>query len=87
VSLGLVGSLLWALFLGYGRPRFLDWIPISRATLMSILRIGWLLRVLGHVLDTLGRGLLRIRAVIEGEHYLAWAILLILGLGLAILLR
>jgi hypothetical protein len=86
-SLGLVGSLLWALFLGYGRPRLLDWIPVSRVTLMSTLRLGWLLRGLGRVLDTLGRGLLRIRAVIEGEHYLAWAILLILGLGLAILLR
>jgi hypothetical protein len=86
-SLGLVGSLLWALFLGYGRPRLLDWIPVSRVTLMSTLRLGWLLRGLGRVLDTLGRGLLRIRAVLEGEHYLAWAILLLLGLGLAILLR
>jgi hypothetical protein len=29
---------------------------------------------------------LRLRAVVEGEHYLAWAILLALGLGLLIAL-
>jgi hypothetical protein len=82
--LGLLGSLLWALFLGYGRRRLLDAIPFSRDALMRALRVNWLLRDLGHGLDTLGRVLLRIRAVIEGEHYLAWAILLALGLGLVI---
>ena len=46
-----------------------------------------LLRSLGYGLDTLGSVLLRMRAVIEGEHYLAWAILLALGLGLVIVLR
>jgi hypothetical protein len=82
--LGLAGSLLWALFLGYGRRRLLDTMPFSRDALMSALRLGGLLAGLGRALDTLGRVLLRIRAVIEGEHYLAWAILLALGLGLVI---
>ncbi len=54
---------------------------------MTTLRLAWLLRVLGHTLDMLGRVLLRTRAVIEGEHYLAWAILLALGLTLVMLLR
>lgn len=85
--LGLVASLLWALFLGYGRRRLLDSLPFSRRGLASALRLGWLLRSLGYALDTLGRVVLRVRAVIEGEHYLAWAILLSLGLGLALLLR
>ncbi len=85
--LGLAGSLLWALFLGHGRRRLLDSMPVSHPGLASALRLGWLLRSLGNGLDTLGRVLLRMRAVIEGEHYLAWAILLALGLGLAILLR
>ncbi len=85
--LGLVGSLLWALFLGHGRHRLLDSLPVSRHGLASALRLGWLLRSLGRGLDTLGRVILRVRTVIEGEHYLAWAILLALGLGLAILLR
>jgi hypothetical protein len=82
--LGLAGSLLWALFLGYGRRRLLGTMPFSRHALMRVLRLGWLLAGLGRALDTLGRVLLRIRAVIEGEHYLAWAILLALGLGLVI---
>ena len=85
--LGLVGSLLWALFLGSGRRRLLDALPVSHRGLASALRLGWLLRILGYGPDTLGRVILRVRAVIEGEHYLAWAILLALGLGLAILLR
>ncbi len=86
-SLGLIGSLLWALFLGYGRRRLLDSLPFSRQVLISLLRLGWLLRGLGRVLDTMGLILLRARAVIEGEHYLAWAILLALGLSLVILVR
>jgi hypothetical protein len=85
--LGLVGSLLWALFLGYGRRRLLASSPVSLPGLINVLRLGWLLRGLGHALDSLGRVLLRLRAVIEGEHYLAWAILLALIMVLVILLR
>jgi hypothetical protein len=85
--LALVGSLLWALFLGYGRRHLLSSAPFSRRGLMDILRLDWLLRSLGYGLGTLGSVLLRMRAVIEGEHYLAWAILLALGLGLVIVLR
>jgi hypothetical protein len=82
--LGLLGALLWALFLGYGRRRLLDALPFSRDGLMSALRLNWLLRDVGQALDRLGHVLLRIRAVVEGEHYLAWAVLLALGLGLVI---
>jgi hypothetical protein len=85
--LGLVGSLLWALFLGHGHHRLLDLLPVSRRGLASASHLGWLLRSLGCGLDTLGRVILRVRTIIEGEHYLAWAILLALCLGLAILLR
>jgi hypothetical protein len=48
---------------------------------------GWPLGGLGHALERLGHLFLRIRTVIEGEHYLAWAILLTLALVLVILLR
>jgi hypothetical protein len=85
--LGLIGSLLWAFFLGSGRSRLLEALPVSSGTLMSILRLNWLLHGLWRVVDSLGRILLRLRVIIEGEHYLAWAILLALGLGLFILLR
>jgi hypothetical protein len=86
-ALGLIGSLLWAFFLGYGRRRLLDTLPFSRAALISALHLGWPLRRLGQALDTLSRLLLRVHAVMEGAHYLAWAILLALGLGLLIALR
>jgi hypothetical protein len=72
--------------LGYGRPRLLDALPVSRAGALSALRLGWMLDWLGGALDTLSRIVLRLRAVVEGEHYLAWAILLALGLGLLIAL-
>lgn len=87
ISLALVGSLVWALFLGYGRRRSLDTMPFSRDAVMSAMRLNGLLSNLGRALDSLGRILLRIRAVIEGEHYLAWAILLALVLGLVIALQ
>jgi hypothetical protein len=85
--LGLIGSLLWAFFLGSGRSRLLEALPLSSDALMGILRLNWLLQGLGGAVDNLGRVLLRLRVIIEGEHYLAWAILLALGLGLFILLR
>ncbi len=85
-ALGLIGALLWAFFLGYGRRRLLDTLPFSRAALISALHLGRLLRRLGQTLDLLSRLLLRVHAVIEGAHYLAWAILLALGLGLLIAL-
>lgn len=85
--LGLVGSLLWAMFLGYGRRRLLGALPFSVRGLMAVLRLGWLVRSLARALDTLSRILLRLRAVIEGQHYLAWAILLFTALVLLILFR
>lgn len=86
-SVGLVGALLWAFFLGYGRRRLLAVMPVSPHTLARTLHLAWLLGGLGRALDKLGRFFLRIRTVIEGEHYLAWAILLALALVLVILLR
>lgn len=85
--MGLVGSLLWAFFLGYGRPHLLNLIPWPADTLSRVLRLHWLLRRMGRALDTVARVLLRVRALIEGEHYLAWAILFALGIGLVIVLR
>jgi hypothetical protein len=86
-GLGLVGSLLWAFFLGYGRPHLLSLIPWPADTLARVLRLHWLLRSAGRTLDTVARVLLRVRALIEGEHYLAWAILFALGIVLVIVLR
>jgi len=81
---GLVGPVLWALFLGYGRRWLLNPLLLWRQGLMGWLRLGWLARCMARTLDTLSRVLLRVRAVIEGEHYLAWAILLAVCIGLLI---
>jgi hypothetical protein len=81
---GLVGSLLWAVFLGYGRR----WLPLVDATareqMMEWLRLGWLLRRAEWAVQIVSRTLLRIRSVIEGEHYVAWAVLLAICIGLLI---
>jgi hypothetical protein len=81
---GLAGSLLWAVFLGYGRR----WLPLVGAAaqeqMMEWLRLGWLLRRTEWALQTVSRTLLRVRSVIEGEHYLAWAVLLAICIGLLI---
>jgi len=79
---GLAGAWLWAFFLGYGRDWLLNAILPIRPAVLRRLRLGWLVHGLGRVLDRLSRVLLRVRVVVEGEHYLAWAILLAICLGL-----
>jgi len=81
---GLAGPVLWGLFLGYGRRWLLNPLLLWRQGLMGWLRLGWLARCVARALDTLSRVLLRVRAIIEGEHYLAWAILLAVCIGLLI---
>ena len=81
---GVAGTVLWALFLGYGRRWLLNPLLLWRQGLMGWLRLGWLARWVARALDTLSRVLLRVRAIIEGEHYLAWAILLAVCIGLLI---
>jgi hypothetical protein len=81
---GLAGPVLWALFLGYGRRWLLNALLPWQQGLMGWLRLGWLARCVARALDTLSRVLLRIRAIVEGEHYLAWAILLAVCIGLLI---
>jgi hypothetical protein len=85
--LGLIGALLWAFFLGYGRPRLLAGLPFPPDALLQAVSMGWLARRLGRLLDGAARLLLRVRAVVEGEHYLAWAVLLALAVGLYLVLR
>ncbi len=83
--IGLLGSVLWGVFLGYGRR----WLALvdsaAQERLLRWLRLGWFVRRtewMGHMLSG---GLLRTRAVVEGEHYLAWAILLVIFFVLLIM--
>jgi hypothetical protein len=79
--------LLWALFLGYGRLRLMHALPFSPRTLVHNARLTWLMQSAGRALEAVGRLALRVRAVLEGEHYLAWALVIALGLALILLLR
>jgi hypothetical protein len=83
--IGLGGVLLWAIFLGYGR----DWLALlddaTRERIVTWLRLDWLLRRAEQLVHAVGRVLLRLRAVGEGEHYLAWALLVAIGTALALL--
>lgn len=76
-GLSLAGVWLWLIFLGHGR----DWvlkllIDVPQSALLAWLRAGWLCGRLARTLDVGSRVVLRVRVIVEGEHYLAWAIVL-----------
>ncbi len=83
--LGLVGALLLGLLLGYGRTRLMAGWPLGRPACRRWLRLEWLLGRLADGASWLGRIILRVRFVVEGEHYLAWAIFFLLCTGLLVL--
>jgi len=73
--IGLGGAFLWALFLGYSQPLVLRRLPLGRKVLLRWLRLEPVAEVCLAVLSFIGKVLLRLRVVFEGEHYLAWAVL------------
>jgi hypothetical protein len=62
-------------------------LPFSPHALVHNARLTWLMESAGGALEAVGRLALRVRAVLEGEHYLAWALVIALGLALILLLR
>ena len=82
--IGLLGAALWAISLGYGRRGLclLGEEGVQRFAMQ--LRMKWLLAAGRQLLETVSGCLLRVRAVIEGEHYLAWALLVLICLGLVL---
>jgi hypothetical protein len=79
---GLGGVLLWAAFLGYSRD-WLAWLdPSLRKLILRRLRLGWLAQCAEWLGEPVCRVLLRLRSIGEGEHYLAWALLTALCIGL-----
>jgi hypothetical protein len=83
--IGLGGVLLWVIFLGYGR----DWLALldhaAYERILQFLRLGWLLQSAERLAHVASRVLLRLRAIGEGEHYLAWALLTAVCIGLLLL--
>jgi len=79
---GLFGSALWAISLGYGRKGLQLLGDQGEQRFAMWLRLTWLLRASQRLFEVGSGWLLRARAVIEGEHYLAWALLILACLGL-----
>lgn len=69
---------LWAIFLGAGRGRWLARSPLWLGRLEQALHLEWAIAGLGRGLDYLARFILRVRLMVEGEHYLGWALLVTL---------
>jgi hypothetical protein len=82
--IGMFGSALWALSLGYGRRVLHPLGEEGEQRFIIGLRMRWLLETVRHLVGIVSGGLLRVRAVIEGEHYWAWALLLLICLGLVL---
>ncbi|MGQ9501418.1 MAG: hypothetical protein ACUVSF_05935 [Anaerolineae bacterium] len=80
--IGLFGSALWAVSLGYGRQMLRLLGEEGEQCFIMRLRMRWLLELGQQLISTMSGWLLRVRAVIEGEHYLAWALLVLICLGL-----
>ena len=73
-------AMVWGLaaVLGLGRRAILRGLQLSPPALARGLSLGWLWPPLQRLAVAFDRGLLRLKAVLEGEHYLGWAFLLTL---------
>ncbi len=76
-----------ALGLGYFREPLIKRSRSSPAMLTRILHLRWLLSRLGRWLSRAGKLILRINIVIEGRHYIGWAVFAVIVGTLLILLR
>ena len=77
-STWVIVALVWLLALGFGvgRQAMLTWLGLTPQSMQSFLSLTWLWPVAGHGADRFSRGVLRLRATLEGAHYLAWAFLI-----------
>lgn len=67
-------TILGGLGLGYFRPTLLSRLKVNPSLLADFAGLGWLLPWWAAWLNWLGRFILRIRVVLEGRHYMGWAL-------------
>lgn len=67
-------TLIGALGLGYFRSRLITRLKISPTGLAEFAGLGWLLPWWAALLNWLGKFILRIRIILEGQHYMGWAL-------------
>ena len=76
-----------AIALDYYRLPITSRLSIPVDTFLDVLRLYWLLRACEKLLNLAGKGLLRVRVSLEGQHYLGWALFAALVGAIIILLR
>ncbi len=75
-----------AIGLGYFKERIVTRLNIPASSVIKIARLNWLVKVLETGFDWIGRFVLRVEVVLEGQHYIGWAIFTALVGALIILL-
>ncbi|MFN8458569.1 MAG: hypothetical protein U0401_28605 [Anaerolineae bacterium] len=86
VWLALLTTLVGAFGLEVLRPRWLSGLGLSAPELAEWVNLDWLLIGLERMLNHLGKFVLRLWVIVEGQHYLGWALLTALVGVLVILL-
>jgi hypothetical protein len=67
-------TILAAIALGYFRPRLTTRLHLSPEGLADFAGLGWLLPWWAALLNGIGKFVLRIRVILEGQHYMGWAL-------------
>ena len=71
VIIAIIGG---AISLGYFRHQIIDQLNVSPEFLAELARLHGLLRRGEVLLDWVGKSVLRVRVILEGRHYMGWAI-------------
>jgi hypothetical protein len=75
-----------AICLGYFRSQIMQGLKIPADNVAELVNLNWLLADWQRLLSWLGRFILRVRVILEGQHYIGWAIFVALIGALIILL-
>jgi hypothetical protein len=76
-----------AIGLGYFRPLIFNRAQISPSILAEFVQLGWLLHWLEKMLNQTGKMVLRVNVILEGQHYIGWALFTALVGSLIIILQ
>jgi len=86
VWVALLVTLVGAVGLGYFRSQVITRLSIPATGLADFAGLGWLLPWWAAWLDWVGKFVLRVRVILEGQHYIGWALFVALVGVLIILL-
>jgi hypothetical protein len=70
----LIVTIVGGVGLGYFRSQIIARLKISSTGLADFAGLSWLLPWWAALLDGVGKFVLRIRVILEGQHYIGWAL-------------